>query len=60
MVALTSSTFDTIDSEWVSSVGNLPALLSPGPRIRGICLISESEARNTLYFLAEADQNRKN
>ncbi|CAG2058298.1 unnamed protein product [Timema podura] len=33
--------------------GNLPALLRPGPRRRGICLISASLARNASYFLAE-------
>jgi hypothetical protein len=36
----------------VHSVGNLPALFRPGPRRRGICLITDSEARNWLYFFA--------
>ncbi|EDL86394.1 rCG56747, partial [Rattus norvegicus] len=27
----------------VSREGNLPALFRPGPRIRGICLIRDSE-----------------
>lgn len=30
----------------------MPALFSPGPRIRGICLIRDSEARKASYFLA--------
>ncbi|KAJ1429341.1 hypothetical protein B484DRAFT_329017, partial [Ochromonadaceae sp. CCMP2298] len=34
-----------------STVGNLPALVRPGPRMRGICLISVAEARKLLYFL---------
>ena len=33
-------------------VGNLPALLRPGPNRRGICLITESDARNAEYFFA--------
>jgi len=33
-------------------VGNFPALESPGPRRRGICLIKASEARKASYFLA--------
>merc|ERR1719193_169388 len=36
----------------VHSVGNLPALLRPGPRRRGICLITDSDARKASYFLA--------
>lgn len=36
----------------MSNEGNLPALLRPGPRIRGICLIRDSEARKASYFLA--------
>ena len=57
MVAFTSSTFDTMESEWVSRLGNLPALLSPGPRIRGICLIRESDARKASYRLAVSKDN---
>lgn len=30
----------------------MPALFRPGPRIRGICLIKDSEARKASYFLA--------
>jgi hypothetical protein len=52
MVAFDSSTFCTIASLWESTEGNLPALLRPGPRILGICLIKESEARKPSYFLA--------
>ena len=33
-------------------VGNLPALLRPGPSRRGICLMTESDARNAEYFFA--------
>jgi hypothetical protein len=33
-------------------VGNFPALESPGPRRRGICLMRASEARKASYFLA--------
>merc|ERR1719337_98785 len=39
-------------SFWLTSVGNLLALLRPGPRRRGICLITESDARKPWYFLA--------
>ena len=52
IVAFTSSILPTIDSLCVNIVGNLPALLSPGPTMRGICLINESDARNASYFLA--------
>lgn len=52
MVAFTSSTFCVRLSLWVTSVGNFPALLRPGPRRRGICLIRLSEAKNASYFLA--------
>merc|ERR1719458_1020708 len=42
-----------IMSSWcVSRVGNFPALLSPGPRSLGICLIRDSDARKASYFLA--------
>lgn len=30
----------------VMGAGNLPALLRPGPSRRGICLMTESEAKN--------------
>ena len=33
-------------------MGNFPALFRPGPRILGICLIKESEAKKALYFFA--------
>lgn len=52
MVDLTSSTLVFMFSLWVSREGNLPALFRPGPRIRGICLIRDSEARKASYFLA--------
>lgn len=52
MVALVSSTLPFIDSAWEMGVGNLPALLRPGPSILGICLIKESDARKASYFLA--------
>lgn len=56
MVDLTSSTFVLMFSLWVSREGNLPALFRPGPRIRGICLIRDSEARKASYFLAEKEE----
>lgn len=56
MVDLTSSTLVFMFSLWVSREGNLPALFSPGPRIRGICLIRDSEARKASYFLAKKTQ----
>lgn len=52
MVALISSTLSLSFSEWVHMVGNLPALLRPGPTRRGICLIRASEAMKASYFLA--------
>lgn len=52
MVPLTSSTFTNMLSVCVRREGNFPALLSPGPRIRGICLMRLSEARKASYFLA--------
>jgi len=52
IVAFTSSIFPIIDSLWVNITGNLPALLRPGPTIRGICLMRESDARKASYFLA--------
>ena len=44
-------------SLWDTSVGNLPALFRPGPRRRGICLITASEARKAAYFLAVRQGN---
>ena len=44
-------------SLWDTSVGNLPALFRPGPRRRGICLITASEARKAAYFLAIRQEN---
>lgn len=55
MVDLTSSTLVFMFSLWVSREGNLPALFKPGPRIRGICLIRDSEARKASYFLARME-----
>ena len=52
IVDFTSSTLATMFSVWVSKEGNLPALFRPGPRIRGICLIRDSEAKKASYFLA--------
>ena len=45
-------TLDSRLSACPMRVGNLPALLRPGPRRRGIILITESDARNAAYFLA--------
>merc|ERR1712080_17914 len=52
MVAFISSTLFMSGSWWVARDGNLPALFSPGPSRRGICLIRDSDARKPLYFLA--------
>merc|ERR1739844_621017 len=52
MVDLTSLILDCISSEEERRVGNLPALVSPGPKRRGICLIMLSEARKKSYLLA--------
>ena len=52
IVDFTSSTLATMFSLWVSKEGNLPALFRPGPRIQGICLIRDSEAKKASYFLA--------
>jgi len=52
MVALTSSIFSARFALSSSSVGNLLALVRPGPRIRGICLMRVPEARKESYFLA--------
>ncbi len=41
-----------MDSVWVRSVGNLPALFNPGPSRRGIWRIKASEAKNASYFFA--------
>lgn len=57
IVALTSSTFIIMDSEWVRGAGNLPALFRPGPRRRGICLMRASLARKASYFLAARHAN---
>lgn len=57
IVDFTSSTLATMFSLCVSREGNLPALLRPGPRIRGICLIRDSEARKASYFLAASKQH---
>ena len=40
-------------SLWVSKEGNLLALFRPGPRIRGICLIRDSEAKKASLFLGQ-------
>ena len=59
MVAFSSSTLTASVSEWVTMVGNLPALLSPGPRRRGICLMRLSEARKASYRLAGREGGRE-
>nr|AFK40476.1 unknown [Medicago truncatula] len=51
-IALVSLTLASRDSWWETSVGNLPALLRPGPKRRGICLITASEAKKAWYFFA--------
>merc|ERR1719334_1296046 len=53
MVPRTSSILLGMGSLWVSRVGNLPALFRPGPRILGICLISDSDARKASYCLID-------
>ena len=53
MVERTSSTLASMASLWPMGEGNLPALARPGPRIRGIILIKDSEARKASYRLAE-------
>lgn len=58
MVDFTSSTLVPRFSLWVSREGNFPALLRPGPRIRGICLIRDSEARKASYFFAKKRINK--
>merc|ERR1712129_415135 len=52
MVLFTSSIFSCISSPLVNKVGNLPALVKPGPKRRGICLIILSEDKKKSYFLA--------
>merc|ERR1719469_318342 len=52
MVDLTSSIFDCMSSLLERSVGNFPALVRPGPKSLGICLIILSEARKKSYFFA--------
>mmetsp|Transcript_10848 Transcript_10848/g.26490 ORF Transcript_10848/g.26490 Transcript_10848/m.26490 type:complete len:224 (+) Transcript_10848:410-1081(+) len=49
---LMSFTLPSRDSVCWHRVGNLPALLRPGPSRRGICLITDSDARNCWYFFA--------
>eukprot|EP00170_Pyropia_yezoensis_P007002 contig_28565_g7024 len=51
-VERSSVTLSSIESACVNSDGKRPALLRPGPRIRGMVLIIESEARKASYFLA--------
>merc|ERR1712157_267356 len=52
IVERTSSIFSCMSSDEERSVGNFPALVRPGPRRRGICLIMLSDARKKSYFLA--------
>jgi len=41
------------EEQWnISCSQNLPALLRPGPRRRGICLMTDSEAKKAWYFFA--------
>ena len=51
MVLCKSLIFSSKLSPWVSKEGNLPALLRPGPKSLGICLIRDSEAKNASNFL---------
>lgn len=58
-------TFSSSLSLCDTSVGNLPALFRPGPSRRGICLMTDSDARNAAYFLAaqprkKLQQTRRN
>ena len=59
MVDRTSSTLASIASLWPMGEGNLPAFARPGPRIRGIILINDSEARKASYRLAESKKYNK-
>ena len=59
MVALTSSTFWRRLSLCVTRVGNLPALLRPGPSKRGICLMRLSDAKKASYLLAERERRQE-
>merc|ERR1719203_245300 len=52
MVLFTSSIFSCISSDDDNKVGNLPALVKPGPKRRGICLIMLSLAVKKSYLLA--------
>src|SRR5271154_1502552 len=52
IVLLTSVTLALRSSAWEMGVGNLPALERPGPRRRGICLMSVSEATKASYLRA--------
>merc|ERR1719305_988566 len=52
MVAMMVLAFSVMSSEEVSSVGNLPALFRPGPRRRGIFLMSVSDDRKASYCAA--------
>ena len=52
IVDFTSSTVATMFSLWVSKEGSFPTLFRPRPRIHGICLIRDSEAKKALCFLA--------
>ena len=40
-------------SLWVSKEGNLPPLFRPEPRIHGICLIRDPEAKKGIILLSQ-------
>jgi len=52
IIAFVSIIFASSDSWWLTRVGNFPALFKPGPNNRGICLMTDSDARKEWYFLA--------
>lgn len=51
---LRSLTYPSMLSPWVSRAGSLPALFGSGPNRRGICFISNLEARKASYSLANS------
>jgi len=51
-VAFILSIFSDILSDFNKRVGNFPALFKPGPNIRGIVFINDSDARKKSYFFA--------
>jgi len=49
-VDLTDEIFSDMLSEWVNKDGNFPALFNPGPKILGMDLMIESEAKKKSYL----------